>query len=101
MAGDTPAEKYPIVWQPSQRFRQTSQMAHFLRYVEEETGQHFADYTALWQWSVDDRAGFWSAFGFSAGGFSPEGFSAGGFSGTGGSSVISSSGAGFSAVGFY
>ena len=61
MAGDTPAEKYPIVWQPSQRFRQTSQMAHFLRYVEEETGQHFADYTALWQWSVDDRAGFWSA----------------------------------------
>ena len=61
MAGDTPMEKYPIVWQPPQRLSDDSQMARFMRRVADETGRVFADYADLWQWSVDDRAGFWSA----------------------------------------
>ncbi len=61
MAGDTPTQEYPIVWQPSQQSMDNSQMARFMRQVADETGRAFADYADLWQWSVDDRAGFWSA----------------------------------------
>ena len=61
MCGDTPAERYPTVWEPPQALRSASQMALFMRRVAQESGREFAGYTDLWQWSIDDRAGFWSA----------------------------------------
>lgn len=36
-------------------------MAGFIRWLKTERGLEFADYPALWEWSVDDLDGFWSA----------------------------------------
>jgi acetoacetyl-CoA synthetase len=36
-------------------------MTAFMRWLEAERGLSFADYDALWRWSVDDLDGFWRA----------------------------------------
>ena len=36
-------------------------MARFIRWLEAERGMQFADYNALWAWSVSDLEGFWQA----------------------------------------
>ncbi len=61
MHDHTAAEKYRIVWEPSEAQRRGSQMAVFMREAAARSGLELRDYDALWQWSVDDRAGFWSA----------------------------------------
>jgi acetoacetyl-CoA synthetase len=37
-----------------------SRMGRFLQHIEEQTGQHFPDYEAAWQWSVDHLEEFWA-----------------------------------------
>ncbi|MFT7594196.1 MAG: acetoacetyl-CoA synthetase [Paracoccaceae bacterium] len=51
----------PILWTPSAERANASRMAQFIRWLEENRGLHFADYQALWNWSVSDLDGFWSA----------------------------------------
>lgn len=51
----------PILWQPDAAFAQASRLAQFIRWLEAERGLRFADYTALWEWSVRDLEGFWTA----------------------------------------
>lgn len=51
----------PILWSPSAERANASRMAQFIRWLEENRGLHFADYQALWTWSVSDLDGFWSA----------------------------------------
>ena len=36
-------------------------MTDYMRWLERERGLLFADYGALWRWSVDDLGGFWSS----------------------------------------
>jgi acetoacetyl-CoA synthetase len=48
-----------VLWRPPADVRETSRIGDFLRYLERERGLTFADYPALWQWSVDDVPGFW------------------------------------------
>jgi acetoacetyl-CoA synthetase len=36
-------------------------MTEFIRWLERERGLSFSGYPELWQWSVDDLEGFWSA----------------------------------------
>jgi acetoacetyl-CoA synthetase len=36
-------------------------MAGFIRWLSENRGLEFSDYPALWEWSVSDLEGFWSA----------------------------------------
>ncbi|UYV37005.1 acetoacetate--CoA ligase [Rhodobacteraceae bacterium D3-12] len=54
-------ENREILWQPSQEQAEASWMAQFIRWVESERGLVFADYHALWEWSVSDLEGFWTA----------------------------------------
>ncbi|MCR8826548.1 acetoacetate--CoA ligase [Pseudosulfitobacter koreensis] len=50
-----------ILWTPApERIADTS-MARFERWLEAERGLTFADYGAMWEWSVTDLEGFWSA----------------------------------------
>jgi acetoacetyl-CoA synthetase len=51
----------PVLWQPSPERVERSQLTHFTRWLERERGVAAGDYQALWQWSVEDLEGFWSA----------------------------------------
>lgn len=51
----------PILWQPTPEQADATTMAAFIRWLRAERGLEFADYPALWDWSVSDLEGFWSA----------------------------------------
>ena len=61
MHGSTAAEEYRIVWEPSDAQRRGSQMAAFIGEAAARSGLDLRDYGDLWEWSIEDRAGFWSA----------------------------------------
>ncbi|GAA4597963.1 acetoacetyl-CoA synthetase [Actinoplanes octamycinicus] len=50
-----------VLWEPPADVRQTSRIGDYLTWLERERGLSFADYPALWEWSVTDLAGFWSS----------------------------------------
>jgi acetoacetyl-CoA synthetase len=49
------------LWTPSAELIERSRLTEFRRWLEAERGLGFADYQALWQWSVDDLDAFWAA----------------------------------------
>ncbi|HMI81818.1 MAG TPA: acetoacetate--CoA ligase [Solirubrobacterales bacterium] len=50
-----------LLWEPSAELVERSRLTEFMRWLEAERGLSFAGYGELWQWSVDDLDGFWSA----------------------------------------
>jgi len=50
-----------LLWEPSAELVERSRLREFMRWLEAERGLSFAGYHELWQWSVDDLDGFWSA----------------------------------------
>ena len=54
-------ETRPILWQPEPARAEATTLAHFIRWLKAEHGLEFADYHALWEWSVADLDGFWTA----------------------------------------
>jgi acetoacetyl-CoA synthetase len=50
-----------LLWEPTAEFAHNSQVARYMRWLKAEKGLDFADYDALWRWSVDDLEGFWSS----------------------------------------
>ena len=48
-------------WHPSAKTARAAKLTPFGDWLERERGLRFADYDALWRWSVDDLEGFWSA----------------------------------------
>ncbi|MGW5725763.1 acetoacetate--CoA ligase [Nocardia beijingensis] len=48
-------------WVPTEADIAAARITDFARFVAERTGVRAADYHALWQWSVEDLAGFWHA----------------------------------------
>ncbi len=48
-------------WQPSAETIRASKLTAFTAWLARERGMHFADYDALWRWSVEDLEGFWGA----------------------------------------
>jgi acetoacetyl-CoA synthetase len=50
-----------ICWSPPADARQTTRVGHFIEWLARTRGLAFHDYDALWRWSADDLAGFWSA----------------------------------------
>jgi acetoacetyl-CoA synthetase len=50
-----------LLWEPSVAFRDASTMTEYLRWLERERGLRFADFAALWRWSVEDLEAFWSS----------------------------------------
>jgi acetoacetyl-CoA synthetase len=50
-----------LLWEPSTELVERSRLTEFMRWLTRERGLAFAGYQELWQWSVDDLDGFWSA----------------------------------------
>jgi acetoacetyl-CoA synthetase len=50
-----------LLWTPPADVRDRTRVGDFLRFVERTHGLRFDDYASLWQWSVGDLSGFWSA----------------------------------------
>ena len=61
MSIDITEKESPVLWQPPELSQNDSQMAEFMRMLNAQGYGPFADYARLWQWSVEHRAGFWSA----------------------------------------
>jgi acetoacetyl-CoA synthetase len=49
------------LWEPSAERMKSSNMYRFMQTVNERFGKDFADYGALWEWSVTDIADFWAS----------------------------------------
>src|SRR4051812_13822832 len=49
-----------LLWTPSPERLARSHLTRYLRFLEER-GRQFADYEALWRWSVEDIEGFWQS----------------------------------------
>lgn len=56
----TPSPPAPV-WTPDPATAAHSRIARFTDFVATRTGTAHADYRSLWEWSVEDLAGFWSA----------------------------------------
>lgn len=54
-------ETREILWTPDPDWAEATVMAGFIRWLEAERGMAFADFGALWDWSVGDLEGFWQA----------------------------------------
>ena len=50
-----------LLWEPSAELVERSRLVEFMRWLERERSLAFDGYGELWQWSVDDLDGFWSA----------------------------------------
>lgn len=50
-----------LMWTPSDAFRDGSQLAQFMRWLQRERGLAFDDYASLWQWSATEIESFWDA----------------------------------------
>ena len=50
-----------VLWTPTAERYNASTMAQFEQFVARTKGLTFADYNAMWRWSIDDLEGFWNA----------------------------------------
>ncbi|WP_322867126.1 acetoacetate--CoA ligase [Aquicoccus sp. G2-2] len=55
------AEAREILWTPTKAQAEASSMARYMRWLEAERGLAFADYPALWEWSVSELEDFWTS----------------------------------------
>ncbi len=49
-----------LLWKPSEKSIQQTNMFRFMNTVNERYGQHFTQYSELYQWSVDHISDFWA-----------------------------------------
>jgi acetoacetyl-CoA synthetase len=52
---------HEVIWSPDSDGWGYSRIGSFVRWLGQSAVRSFADYDALWRWSTDDMAGFWSA----------------------------------------
>jgi acetoacetyl-CoA synthetase len=50
-----------LLWEPPADIRETSRIGRYLAWLKSERGLVFADYAALWEWSVTDLPAFWQS----------------------------------------
>jgi acetoacetyl-CoA synthetase len=55
-----PVPEAPL-WQPTRELLEESNLARFQEFLGRTRGLRFADYEALWQWSVTELEDFWAA----------------------------------------
>ncbi|HYN93945.1 MAG TPA: acetoacetate--CoA ligase, partial [Pilimelia sp.] len=48
-----------VLWRPPADVLERSRIGAYLRWLDDRHGLRFADYDALWRWSVDDLPAFW------------------------------------------
>ena len=58
---DAITDARPILWEPDATRAEASTLANFIHWLQSEQELGFADYHALWEWSVSDLDGFWTA----------------------------------------
>ncbi|MEQ1746693.1 MAG: acetoacetate--CoA ligase [Saprospiraceae bacterium] len=54
-----PDQQPALLWQPDTHTREHAHLQHYLRWLAEEKNLTFADYPALWRWSVKRPDLFW------------------------------------------
>ncbi|RJF94782.1 acetoacetate--CoA ligase [Oleomonas cavernae] len=50
-----------LLWTPSRAFVENSNVTQYLRWLRDNRGLNFADYDALWRWSVTEIEAFWES----------------------------------------
>ena len=50
-----------VLWTPPADVRERTRVGDFLQFLERTRDMTFADYEALWRWSVTDLTAFWQA----------------------------------------
>src|SRR5262245_30232941 len=50
-----------VLWEPPADVLDTTELGGYLHWLRAHRSLTFASYQALWRWSVDDLAGFWSS----------------------------------------
>ena len=50
-----------LLWTPTPEWVEGTNLVHFMKWLHAERGLQFADYRALWRWSVEDIDDFWQA----------------------------------------
>ncbi len=56
-----PAESAEVIWRPSPERVARARITHFAQWLKDRKGLEFADYDAMWKWSVRDLDAFWTA----------------------------------------
>jgi acetoacetyl-CoA synthetase len=56
-----PVRTGEVLWRPHAERVARSNLMAFMRWLQLQRGRRFADYEALWEWSVTDLEGFWAA----------------------------------------
>ncbi len=51
----------PVLWQPTESFRQGSNLRMYLDWLYEQRGLFFTTYEEVWRWSVASPAAFWES----------------------------------------
>lgn len=54
-----PVGEGDLLWTPDQAFKDAAQITRYLAWLDREKGLNFADYDALWRWSVEKPDMFW------------------------------------------
>src|ERR671914_2991153 len=49
-----------LLWEPSEGFKEDSNISSYVGWLREEKNLSFEDYAELWEWSVTDLEGFWT-----------------------------------------
>ena len=57
----TEATEGTLLWEPSEEFKENTNIARYMRWLEEEKGLSFDDYGELWEWSVTELEEFWAS----------------------------------------
>jgi acetoacetyl-CoA synthetase len=50
-----------LLWTPRPEFAEASNLTRYMRWLKQTRGTDYADYDALWRWSVTDIEGFWAS----------------------------------------
>jgi acetoacetyl-CoA synthetase len=50
-----------LLWEPSAESVERATLTRYMRWLEAERGRSFADYWALWEWSVSELEEFWAS----------------------------------------
>lgn len=56
-----PVDTAEVIWRPSAERVARARITDFTHWLKERKGLDFADYAALWQWSVDELEACWAA----------------------------------------
>jgi acetoacetyl-CoA synthetase len=50
-----------LLWEPSESFKENSNIYHYMKWLKDEKNLSFDDYAELWEWSVTDLEEFWAS----------------------------------------